>query len=153
MVNGSGAWSISSVLVSVRDLDRSTVFYQDVMNIREVLRYDQVVILGGFASEPVTLVLREAYRDAVRTGQGALGIRSLVFDVGSDAELNRVETRLRALDAFGKRQFFDEGKRFEFVSGLDPDRLPLIFTVSDPSKTPSLADYHHGMAQMYAVDV
>jgi catechol 2,3-dioxygenase-like lactoylglutathione lyase family enzyme len=153
MVNGVGDWTISSVLVSVRDLDHSSVFYQDVMNIREVFREDQIAILGGIAVGPFTLLLREAHRGSLRTGQQALGIRSLVCDVGSGAELDRVEERLRALDALRNRQFFDEAERFEFVSGYDPDRLPLMFTANEPGKAPALEDYHHGLAGMYAVDV
>lgn len=153
MVNGVGSWSISSVLISVCDLDQSSVFYKDVMNIREVFREDQIAILGGIAIEPVTLLLREAHRGARRTGQQALGIRSLVCEVGSGAELNRIEERLRAFDAFRNREFFDEAERFEFVSGYDPDRLPLMFTANGTTETPSFEDYHHGMARMYAVDV
>jgi catechol 2,3-dioxygenase-like lactoylglutathione lyase family enzyme len=153
MGNDIGAWSISAVLISVRDLDRSTVFYQDVMNIREVLREDQIAVLGGIAIGPFTLLLREAHRGALRAGQQALGVRSLVCDVGSGAELDRVDARLRALDAFRNRQFFDEAGRFEFVSGYDPDRLPLMFTANESGKTPSVEDYHHGLADMYTVDV
>ena len=153
MVNAVGAWSISSVLVSVRDLEQSSVFYQDVMNIREVFREDQIAILGGIAVGPFTLLLREAHRGSLRAGQEALGIRLLVCEVGSSAELNRIEGRLRALDAFRSRQFFDEDQRFEFVSGHDPDRLPLMFTANEPGKTPSLEDYHHGLVRMYAVDL
>jgi hypothetical protein len=153
MGNDVGAWSISAVLVSVRDLDRSTVFYQDVMNVREVLREDQIAILGGIATRPFTLLLREAHRGAFRSGQHVLGVRSLVCDVGSGAELDRVDERLRAVDGFRNRQFFDEAEKFEFVSGYDPDRLPLMFTAYAPGKRPTVEDYHHGLAGMYALDV
>jgi catechol 2,3-dioxygenase-like lactoylglutathione lyase family enzyme len=153
MTNGSAAWSISSILVSVSNLDRSTAFYEDVMNIHEVFREDQIAILGDDAPGAFTLLLREAHRGALRSGQQSLGIRSLMCDVGSSAELDRVEERLRALDAFQDREFFDEAKQFDFVVGHDPDRLPLMFTANDGAKTPSRHDYHQGLARMYAVDV
>ena len=153
MTNEVAAWSISSVLVSVSDLDHSTVFYQDVMNLREVFREDKVAILGDNAIRSFTLLLRETHRGALRSGQQAVGIRSLMCDVGSTAELDRVQERLRALDAFQIRQFFDQAEKFEFVIGHDPDRLPLIFTANETGTTRSVDDYRHGLARMYAVDV
>jgi catechol 2,3-dioxygenase-like lactoylglutathione lyase family enzyme len=153
MVNDVRTWSVTSVLISVQDLDRSSAFYQDVVDIPEVFREDQIAILGGVAIEPLTLVLGEAHRGALGEGQHALGIRSPVCDTGSSAELDRVEVRLRALDGFRNRQFFDDADRFEFVSGHDPDRLPLMFMANMGDTRPSFQDYHHGLASMYAVDM
>lgn len=150
MVNESGAWSIRSVVVSVRDLDRSSTFYQDVMNIREVFRENQIAVLSDEVSPTFTVYLREAYRNVPHPGQ-ALGVRAVSFDVRSFAELNRVEGRLRDLDAFGGRQFIDENETFEMVRGHDPDRLPLVF-VANATSLP-LQDYRRALARLYAIDL
>src|SRR5271168_5004211 len=40
------AWSVRATLVSVKDLDRSASFYQEVMGLSEVMREDQILVLG-----------------------------------------------------------------------------------------------------------
>lgn len=150
MVNEIPAWSIRSVVVSVRDLDRSSTFYQDVMNVREVLREGQIAVLGSDLDPTPTLYLREADRQAVYPG-GALGFRAVSFDVPSFGELDRVEGVLRNLNAFRGRQFIDEAETFEMVQGQDPDRLPLVFVASETSVP--LEDYRAALARLYSIDV
>lgn len=57
-------WSVQSLLIGVRDLNRSSAFYQEVMHLREVLRQDRVAVLVDDAKGPVVLYLRELYRPA-----------------------------------------------------------------------------------------
>ena len=152
MMENVPSWSIKSVLVSVSDLDRSSNFYQDVMNLHEVLREDQIVVLGD-ASGPFTLFLREARHGAVQhSGQQALGARSLVYDVGSIAELDRVDAHLRALGTFRDRRSLDETEATQFLHGHDPDRLPLLFVAHEPGRVPSIEDFRHALATMYVLD-
>jgi catechol 2,3-dioxygenase-like lactoylglutathione lyase family enzyme len=153
VTKGSPVLSIRSVVVSVRDLDHSSAFYQEVMNLPEVLRDDQFVVLGGQESGLFTLYLREAQRNAVRSGPQTLGIRALSCDVASFAELDRIEDRLRALSAFTARQVLDAANGFELVRGHDPDRLPLIFVASAAGGVAVLDDYHRALSQLFAIDV
>jgi catechol 2,3-dioxygenase-like lactoylglutathione lyase family enzyme len=153
MINDAPACSIRSVVISVRDLDRSTTFYQDVMNVSEVIRQDKLAVLGGEVTGPFTLFLRQANRNAIRVGQEALGIRALSCDVEAFAELDRVEGRLRAFNAFRDRQFLDEAEEFEIVRGYDPDRLPLSFVAYETRNRIALNDYHRALAGMYTVDL
>jgi catechol 2,3-dioxygenase-like lactoylglutathione lyase family enzyme len=143
-------WSIRAVVVSVRELERSSAFYQDVMNLREVSREGQIAVLSGELIPGFSLYLREAHRNAVHSGQ-ALGVRAFSCDVGSFAELDRVEGRLRAIDAFASRQFLDDDQRFELVQGHDPDRLSLIF-VAHKTELP-LTDYRNAMTRLYSIDL
>src|ERR1700689_2864897 len=99
MISDVPPWSLRSVVVSVRDLDRSSTFYQDVMNVPEVFREDQIAVLSSDLTPSFTLYLRQAQRGAAHAVQ-ALGVRAFSSDVGSFAELDRVEGRLRALDGF-----------------------------------------------------
>jgi hypothetical protein len=96
---------------------------------------------------------RQAYRDAVHPGLEALGVRTLSRDVGSFAELDRVEQRLRALDAFTDRQIIGGAERFEAVRGLDPDRLPLAFVAQQAARTMTAADYERAWTGLYGMDV
>ncbi len=152
MINGASGWSIRSVLISVTDLDRSTGFYQDVMRVQEVLRDDQMAVLSSDPTGSVTLFLRQAHHHAIRSGQQALGARAVSCDVGTFAELDRVEDRLRALDAFRDRRFLDEAKQFEVLRGHDPDRLALMFVAYEAGKRVSLQDYCRALTLMYGMD-
>jgi hypothetical protein len=109
-----------------------------------------MAVLSGDLIPGFSLYLREAHRNAVHSGQ-ALGVRAFSCDVGSFAELDRVEGRLRAFDGFRDRQFLDDAKRFEMIQGHDPDRLSVIFVAHDPD--PPVIDYHRAMAKLYAVDL
>ena len=150
MTNGALGWSIRSVVVSVRDLDRSSGFYQDVMNLSELIREDQIAVLSSDVTPSFTLYLREAHRSAVHSGQ-ALGVRAISRDVGSFAELDRVEGRLRALNGFRDRQFLDDAQQFEMIHGQDPDRLSLVFVAHDAELR--LQDYRRALARLYAIDL
>lgn len=153
VTNDTPAWSIRSVLISVKDLDRSSAFYRDVSNMQEVHREDQLAVLASSVPGSMLLYLRLAYRTAVHQGQQALGVRALSCDVGSFAELDRVEQRLRALGAFIDRQIIDGAERFEAVRGLDPDRLPLAFVAQQPGRTMTSADYEGVWTRLFSMDV
>jgi catechol-2,3-dioxygenase len=152
MVDGTPAWLVRSVLVSVTDLDNSVAFYKDVMNLREVLRQDRMAALGLDDAGQFTLYLRVA-RNASHPGQQAVGVRSLVYDVGHPAALGRVEERLRALNALSSRQAMSTTHTFELVNGHDPDRLPLTFMAFEAGAKMSLDDYCRAMTAMYSVDL
>jgi catechol 2,3-dioxygenase-like lactoylglutathione lyase family enzyme len=147
--------SVQSLLIGVRDLDRSSAFYQDVMHLREVLREDRIAVLVDDAKGPVMLFLRQLYRlrDAVRPGPEALGIRSITFRVDSLVELDRIEQRLRADKAFRDRYTVDEDKVFEVVRGWDPDRLPLNIMVKHTGEKISLDAFRSTVARMYTQDM
>jgi catechol 2,3-dioxygenase-like lactoylglutathione lyase family enzyme len=151
--NDFPAWSIRSVLVSVSDLDQSATFYQDLMNVHEVLREDQIAVLTGGETGTLTLFLRQTRRTASHPGQQALGVRALAFAVGSPAELDRVEERLRALDTFRDRQRLLEHEGVEVVRGRDPDRLPLTFVGNETGGSMSVDDYRQVLTWMYAMDL
>jgi catechol 2,3-dioxygenase-like lactoylglutathione lyase family enzyme len=151
MGEGGPVWPVHSVLLSVRDLDRSTAFYQAVLHLRELLREGRVAVLAG-EKVPFTLFLRLANPGAVHFGSDALGVRSLTYDVGSVAELDRVEKGLRDFDAFRDRQSPSESTGYRWVRGYDPDRFPLAFMANESGKKVSLVDIHRAMARMYAFD-
>jgi catechol 2,3-dioxygenase-like lactoylglutathione lyase family enzyme len=152
VTNDAPAWSIRAVVISVKDVDRSSGFYQDVANMQEVHRRDQLAVLASGVPGSMLLYLREAYRAAVHPGQQALGVRALSCDVGSFAELDRVEARLRALGAFMDRQIIEGSGRFEAVRGLDPDRLAVAFVAQEPGRIMTSDDYEGVWTRLYSMD-
>lgn len=153
MVSDQPPWSSRSILVSVRDLDRSVAFYQSVMGLNEVLRDEQIAACTGDETWPFTLYLRQALRNASHPGGDTLGVRSLSWDVGSIAELDRVEERLRAAGAFRDRRGVPGHDRFEVVRGQDPDRLSLTFVANETNAAMSSDDYLFVLALMYSIDL
>lgn len=146
------AWSIRSVLVSVRDLDRSVAFYEEVMALREVVREGEVACLEHDDAGRVAIILREVRGQGTRHGQQSLGARAVCLDVGSTAALDEVEARLRAADAFDVRRPVDPAEPFEIVHGHDPDGLPLVFLTYSGAAL-SADHYRFGALSMYGLDV
>ena len=153
MVEDASGWSLRSVLISVSDLDRSIAFYQDVMGIQELRRDGALAILGSDLTGSFMFILREASRSAVHAGQQSLGVRTFSCNVTSHAELDRVEQRLRALDAFRDRRKIGDAAKFEILRGYDPDRLPMAFVTVELLSAMSEDDYLQAMSEMYDVDV
>jgi catechol 2,3-dioxygenase-like lactoylglutathione lyase family enzyme len=149
-MTGSGAWSLRSMLIRVSDLDRASQFYTDVCGLREIVREADAALLGVEGTE-LTLDLRLAHRQGVHGGQQTLGLRACSFYVGSTAELERVEGRLKALSAFQDRKQQGEDGRIGLVQGHDPDRLPLAFLSYEPPLTE--ADYRSLLSLIYAWDL
>src|ERR1700676_785271 len=145
-------WSIRAALISVSDLDRSSTFYQDIMDVREVYRQYQIAVLGTDVAGPFTIFLREAEGNPVHAGQHSIGLRALWCDVGSSSELDRVEARLRALGAFRDRRSIDKAAQFEVVYGKDPDRLALTFTANGTGRRPPFEE-DAGRAAVFSVAV
>jgi hypothetical protein len=152
MVDSTSAWSVRSILVSVTDLELSIAFYKDVMQLQEVLRQDRMAALSADDAGKFTLYLRHT-RNASHPGQQAVGVRSLVYDVGLLAALDAVEERLRGHNSLRSRQAMGSAHPFELVHGHDPDRLPLTFMAFEERAEMSLDDYCRVMTAMYSVDV
>ena len=147
-----GDWWLRALLIIVSDLDRSVQFYTDVCGIHEIVREPDCALLGieTMTGSPA-VALRQTSRSGVRAGPNTLGLRACSFYVGSDAELDRVEQRLRALSAFQDRQLHGDDGRVRMVRGHDPDRLPLSFVTYEPPLTSD--EYRSVLSLVYSWDV
>jgi catechol 2,3-dioxygenase-like lactoylglutathione lyase family enzyme len=143
-------WSVRSLLITVSDLDRSERFYMDVCGLQEVLRSSDAALLAFEKAGIATLALRQVERQGFQSGQQSLGLRACSFSVGSSAEMDRVEGRLKALSAFQDRNQFGEHRR-DVIRGHDPDRLPLQFLNFEPPM--DATDYEVMMSQIFGVDL
>lgn len=152
-MSGARSWSLRSVLISVRDLQRSIDFSGDLVGLREVAREGEVVVLCNPPDTSFALMLRQAGRLATRHGQQALGARALSFEVGSMEELDRVEERLQASGMFRARRPLDADESFPLVLGHDPDGLPLVFLTYEGAGSLTALHYRHVAAIMYTLDM
>jgi len=145
-------WAIRSTLVAVADLDRSVAFYRELGRFDEIVREDAVAVLGDASPASIALILRET-RGVYHTrhGQQSLGLRSIIFNVGMLAELDRIESALRARDLFTARQQIVDGAS-ELVRGRDPDNLPLVFVYYNDAATLGPDYYRQVTNLMYALD-
>jgi catechol-2,3-dioxygenase len=143
-------WTIRTALIAVGDLERSVAFYEEVGAFEQIAREDAVAVLGNGSPRTAILVLREARSTHhIRHGQQSLGLRSMTFNVGSKAELDRVESALRDRDLLTSRQSMADGAA-ELVSGRDPDNQPLVFLYYALELGP---DYYRAVARMvYSLD-
>lgn len=149
--HASQPWALRSTLIAVSDLARSASFYKAVGPFGEIAHEDAVLVLGERSPSSIVLILRES-RGQMRHGQQSLGLRSLIFSVGSIAELDRIEAVLRAHDLYTSRHEIAEGASV-LLRGRDPDNLPLVFVCYDETKMFG-ADYYKQIAELfYSLDV
>jgi len=142
-------WTIQSTLVAVADLDRAVDFYRELGPFDEIAREGEVSFLGRQSRSSVALILRET--KGTRHGPQSLGVRSINFNVGSADELDRIESVLRSHNLFTDRKTLAEGAS-EFVSGRDPDNLPLLFVYYGSNDLLDI-DYYHMVADLtYSLD-
>jgi hypothetical protein len=145
-------WALRSTLIAVSDLTRSVAFYHEIGPFEEIGREDAVVVLGDQSPSAIVLILRELRGHQMRHGQNSLGLRSMIFSVGSMAELDRIEAVLRHHDLYTSRHELADGASV-ILRGRDPDNLPLVFVCYDETMTFG-ADYYRTIAEMfYSIDV
>jgi hypothetical protein len=145
------SWSIRSTLVAVSNLDRSVAFYKELGPFEELARQDAVVILGNASPGSLALLLRETPSQGHRYGQQALGLRSIIFNIASIGELDRIESVLRTHNLLTFRREIADGAS-QLIAGRDPDNLPLAF-VHYTDGQPTGTDYYRSVSDLvYSLD-
>jgi hypothetical protein len=140
-------WTLRSTLVAVGDLDRSVAFYGELGPFEVIARDDAIAVLGGASPGSVVLVLRETRSShQTRHGPQSLGLRSMTFNVGSQAELDRIESFLRSRDLFTDRRHVGNDAS-DLLRGRDPDNLPLVFVCY--AKDMIGADYYEAAINLF----
>ena len=84
-------WTLRSTLIAVSDLERSVAFYGELGPFHVIAEGDGVGRSRWCPPTSAVLLLRETRSlHQTRHGQQSLGLRSITFNVGSLAELNRI---------------------------------------------------------------
>ena len=144
-------WALRSTLVAVADLNRSIGFYGKLGRFDVIAREDAIAVVGDASPGSIVLVLRETRSlHQTRHGQQSLGLRSITFNVGSPAELDRIEAFLRSRDLFTDRRHIADGAS-DLLRGRDPDNLPLVF-VSYAKETIGSEYYESVISMFYSMD-
>jgi catechol-2,3-dioxygenase len=139
-------------LIAVSDLNRSIDFYREIGPFQELLRDDAVAVLGDPSPESIMLILRETRSNRqARHGPQSLGLRTVTFNVGSQAELDRIEAVLHRRGLFTSRRSMAEGAS-DLLNGRDPDNLPVTFVRYDVGATIGADYYRSVMDLFYSLD-
>ena len=116
--------NFQSVVVYVADLDRSVEFYADVFGFTLLSRKDQlaVVYVEGTARSQV-IVFRSLGPTGHVGGARHVGIRALILEVDTLAEVERIESELRKRAALVARH---GAETWTAAFGRDPDRIAVV---------------------------
>lgn len=120
---------LGSVVMFVRELDRSVEFYLDVLGVKVVDRSPTAALLSSSTAQ---LVLR-AMGDNAPHPLGAVGLQYAVWTAASQADLDQSEQAL-------KHRAAHRGTRSEdghtVVEGRDPDDVVVMVSYPGPDKSP-----------------
>ena len=111
--------SLSAVVMHVRELQRSTDFYREILQLEVEVTSDEAALLTAPTGDH--LVLR-ALPGASRTF-GTVGVQFVLWTARDNEDLDRCERELKARDAFVSVSV-EQGARV--VEGRDPDGIPLV---------------------------
>ncbi|UWE10842.1 VOC family protein [Actinacidiphila bryophytorum] len=132
---------LASVVLFVRDLDRSADFYQELLLMRVAVRTSTAVLLVGTDDTQVYLRVMGAGSEHPL---GAIGVQYVIWTADSSADLQRCERLLKERDAHIASR--ETGDGVTVVEGRDPDALPLVIAYPGPHAT----DRQEIMARIYA---
>ncbi len=117
-----------SVVINVADLERSIDFYRDVFGFTVLSRKDQLAAVYAAGSErPQVIVLRALGTTGRVGGARHIGMRALVLEVDSIAELDRIAASLSDKGSFEGRH---AGDTWTGVYGRDPDHIAVVTCTS-----------------------
>ncbi len=121
---------VTSCLMRVSDLDRSLNFYRDVFGCHVALRQPEAALLltpGGFQ---IYLRAHEAFGTG---GINDVGVEQIIWSAGSEAELQRIEQRMRR---HYPSTYTNTLNGIRFVDGVDPDQNRVLITYPAPDQLP-----------------
>ncbi len=110
---------LGGVVLFVRDLDRSSAFYQGLLGLEETLRESEAALLESNSGSHVYL---RTMPQAVRAS-ASVGIQYAIWAVDARDQFSRAERWLLDRDALIARHEY-EGRIA--VEGRDPDDLPVM---------------------------
>jgi catechol 2,3-dioxygenase-like lactoylglutathione lyase family enzyme len=114
----------------VFDLDRSVNFYRDVFECRVALHEPEAALLltpGGFQ------IYFRAHEAVGTRNIDDVGVEQIIWSAGSEAELQRIEERLRT---HYPSTYTNTHNGITFVDGADPDFNRVLITYPTPDQLP-----------------
>ena len=130
---------LASAVMFVRELERSTSFYRELLGMEVTVRSDSAVLLVGAGSQ---LYLRERGPGAEHA-LGSVGVQYVIWTAVDEADLLRCERFLEERSAYVQSHAVDG---FTLVEGRDPSGLPVMVTYPGPDE----AVRHQISARLYS---
>jgi catechol 2,3-dioxygenase-like lactoylglutathione lyase family enzyme len=110
---------LSAAVIFVRELQRSTDFYRDILQLRAEVTSDEATLLTAPNGDHIVLrALPRASKPA-----GTVGVQFVVWTARDNDDLDRCERELKARDAFVSVGVEQEAR---VVEGRDPDGVPIL---------------------------
>ena len=128
---GGVTTTVASTVMRVSDVDRSVDFYRDVFCCRVALRESDTALL--LTPDGFQIYLHSSTGPWRRPRLASIGVEYLMWATDSQAELERVTSRLRAYDS-ATYTYTENG--LTFVEGCDPDHGRVIVAYPSPSRLP-----------------
>jgi catechol 2,3-dioxygenase-like lactoylglutathione lyase family enzyme len=120
---------LGSVVMFVRELDRSVDFYTAVLGLTVVDHSPTAALL----SSPTTQLVLRAMGDNAAHPLGAVGVQYAVWTAASQVDLDQSEQALRHRAAHRSTRS-DEGQTV--VEGRDPDNIVVMVSYPGPEVSP-----------------
>jgi catechol 2,3-dioxygenase-like lactoylglutathione lyase family enzyme len=120
---------LGSVVMFVRELDRSVTFYTDVLGLAVVDRSATAALL----SSPTAQLILRAMGDNAAHPLGAVGLQYAVWTAASQSDVDASE---QALKARGAHRSTRTGDGHTVVEGRDPDDVVVMVSYPGPDEAP-----------------
>jgi catechol 2,3-dioxygenase-like lactoylglutathione lyase family enzyme len=121
---------VASCLMRVSDLDRSITFYSDVFGCTVAIREPDAALL--LTPDGFQIYLRFSESSTPR-GIGDVGVDQIIWSADSEAEMQRIEQRLRS---HYPSTYVATRNGIRFVDGVDPDGIRVLITNPTPDQLP-----------------
>jgi len=121
---------LGSVVLFVRDLDRSVDFYADLLVLEVADRNSTAALLNN--ADGATMILRAMGHHSPHP-LGSVGIHYVVWAAAGEEDLARAERVLAARGAHRETRSHDG---VSLVEGRDPDDIPVMICYPGPDQRP-----------------
>jgi catechol 2,3-dioxygenase-like lactoylglutathione lyase family enzyme len=121
---------IDSVVMFVRDLDRSVNFYLDILTLEIADRSPTAALLAG--ADGTQLILRAMGANAEHA-LGGIGVQYVVWTASGKEDLDRCERALKQRSAYRDTRTSAQATA---VEGRDPDDITVMIIYPGPDQAP-----------------
>ncbi len=115
--------NIQGVVMNVSDLDRSIEFYRDVLGFTVQSRKDQLAAVRAPGTDRAQIIVLRAFGSSPLGGGRHIGIRSIVLEVESADQLERIAHALDSRKLLVNRR---EHPEWTALVGHDPDDVSVV---------------------------
>jgi catechol-2,3-dioxygenase len=117
--------NFQGVVMNVADLDRSIVFYGEVLGFTVLSQKEQLAALNAPNNDRAQVLVLRALGSSPMGGARHVGLRTFVLEVDSVEQLERIASEFDARKVLLDRR---EQSEWTAVVGSDPDEVSVVIT-------------------------